>query len=95
MTIPQKAKELLSRANRLKYYVDKYYDEKKHAHKFEELIDAIILVAPERVCELLTDGLDGLTLPQLRAEALRRGFRGVYSKTRGELICLLTNVNHT
>lgn len=90
-TIPQQAHDLAKSALRLKYYVDKYYDPKKHKSKEGDLISAIILVSPERVRELLTDGLDGLTLPQLRDEALRRGFRGVYSKTKGEIICLLTS----
>lgn len=88
-------KGMLRKANRLSYLIDKYYDSRRHDHLYSSIVDAILAQDSTTLKQLLTAGLDSMTLSELRAYALQRGFRNVYSKTKGELICLLTNVNHT
>ena len=82
------AKEHQKRANAIVYLLEKYPPKPGFSDELRQAINSQS-VSWVKLC--LTRGLDGLTLPELRARAMAKGFTGVYGKTKGELICILTS----
>jgi hypothetical protein len=88
MSYLEEAKRHQKKANAIVYLLEKYSPKPGTS---VELRDAIKVQDVNWVKLCLTRGLDDLTLPELRAKAMAKGFTGVYGKTKGELICLLTS----